>query len=155
MRWFRKSVCLPESGWGARQDNKNSRSFLLKGFIVWLPTAQDEHVAVRRKAHTAHVRCLHCQKPVVTDRWAYASMQRPYHTECWEQHCGSAAGARAGPSVPYITWGGHYGTKVFLYNVILIFCNDQNRKLPFFTKGPLFAKVLQSYSCKKKCSYSR
>ena len=39
------------------------------------------------KAHTAHVRCVLCGRPVVLDRWAGSPPGRVYHNECWRAHC--------------------------------------------------------------------
>ena len=39
------------------------------------------------KAHTRHVRCVRCKGIVVHDGWAQAMLERPYHDECWQEHC--------------------------------------------------------------------
>jgi len=48
-----------------------------------------------RKAHTAHVRCLVCRRPVVTDRWPVSPPMRPYHEMCWDSHCAKCVGDTA------------------------------------------------------------
>eukprot|EP00667_Euglena_gracilis_P000079 EG_transcript_79 len=47
---------------------------------------------VPRKAHTRCTRCVQCHKPAVTDGWAEAPPQRPYHARCWDTHCTSMVG---------------------------------------------------------------
>ena len=49
---------------------------------TYLPPLEGSDVP--RKAHTRHVRCMRCNRIVVTGGWAHAPLGRPYHAECWQ-----------------------------------------------------------------------
>eukprot|EP00667_Euglena_gracilis_P000530 EG_transcript_529 len=50
----------------------------------------DSGAAPFSKAHTRHVRCQLCKRPVVQDRWPASAPCRPYHRDCWETFCSKA-----------------------------------------------------------------
>eukprot|EP00667_Euglena_gracilis_P000168 EG_transcript_168 len=52
--------------------------------------AQEGEEAPFSKAHTRHVRCQACKRPVVQDRWPASAPCRPYHRDCWEAFCSKA-----------------------------------------------------------------
>eukprot|EP00668_Euglena_longa_P007128 GGOE01008513.1.p1 GENE.GGOE01008513.1~~GGOE01008513.1.p1 ORF type:complete len:995 (-),score=278.11 GGOE01008513.1:11-2935(-) len=52
--------------------------------------ARDGGDAPFSKAHTNHVRCQLCKRPVVQDRWPASAPCRPYHRDCWETFCSKA-----------------------------------------------------------------
>eukprot|EP00667_Euglena_gracilis_P000049 EG_transcript_49 len=55
---------------------------------TYLPPLE-EGSDVPRKAHTKCTRCVQCHKPAVTNGWAEAPPQRPYHARCWDELCSS------------------------------------------------------------------
>eukprot|EP00667_Euglena_gracilis_P000218 EG_transcript_218 len=50
----------------------------------------DDTDAPFSKAHTSHVRCRLCARPVVQDKWPASTPCRPYHRDCWETFCSKA-----------------------------------------------------------------
>lgn len=51
---------------------------------TYLPS-KDDPAGPCRKAHTHHVLCVECHKPVVLEDWPYAPRRRQYHARCWGQ----------------------------------------------------------------------
>ena len=64
---------------------------------TYLPPAEEEGPSEVRKAHSAHVQCLACNRPVTAERWAPGLVHRPYHARCWQTHAQKAWAAEDGP----------------------------------------------------------